>query len=84
MAKQKILTVNDVKEAVKGIKEEAKAGDFEAAHGSEICLYKEVLKQIVKEAEIATDHPNTQLDITYHLAKEALKASKIKFTRVTA
>ncbi len=83
MTKRKALTVADVKQAIKNIKEEAK-DDFEAAYGSEICLYKEVLKEVVKLTEHRTDDPNTQLDIIRDVAREALKASKIKFTRVTA
>lgn len=89
MAKRKTLTVDMVKKQIQVIKDVAKTGDFEHAYSAEIELYQEVLKQVVKETEVirardCTDDPGTQLEIIRYLAREALKASKIKFTRVTA
>ncbi len=77
MAKRKTLTLQDVKDQIKSIKEKAKT-DFESAYSSEIDLYKDVLYTIAKRV---LDGPDTY---PAYLAEEALKASKIKFTRVTA
>ncbi len=87
MAKRKTLTLQDVKDQIKAIKEKAKT-DFESAYSWEIDLYKDVLETIKwgtspYAAAKAKGRSISDSEMA-ELAAEALKASKIKFRRVTA
>ncbi len=77
MAKRKVLTVKNVKDQIKFIKEKAET-DFESAYSWEISLYQDVLHTIANDEDSLHDGQMIEL------AAEALKAAKIKFKRATA
>jgi len=76
MAKRKPLTLQNVKDSIKGIKEKSKT-DYESAYSDEIDLYKNVLRSISKGDYLV-------LQEVEELAKEVLKVSNLKFKRETA
>ncbi len=85
MAKRKTLTLQDVKDQIKAIKEVAKV-DFEGAYSREVSLYQDVLEAIkwgTSPQAVANGTTLSDFEMSI-LAAEALKASKIKFRRVTA
>lgn len=81
MARFKPLTIEEVKAKVKEIQKAAETEDYEAAHGMEDYLWKDVLQTIAK----APGYQDKLMDSSYKdLAIEALKTTKVKFPRSCA